>query len=90
MSQKINPKAFAYAGAIISAFVMLILGVLGHLGIYTGAVQQMHKWHMFFSLNILGIIAGMVESAVISFVLCYVFAWLYNKFLWKTHLEYES
>jgi hypothetical protein len=81
MAQKLNPRAFAYACAIMSAMVMLALGVLGRLGIYTGAVEQMQKWHMFFSLSVGGIIAGMVEAAVASFVLAYLFVWLYNKLL---------
>ena len=81
MDKKLNPKAFAFAAAIISAFIMLLFGIFGHLGIYTGAVEQMQKWHMFFSLDVVGIIAGMIESAVISFVLCFLFVWVYNKLL---------
>jgi len=59
---------------------MIGLGVLGNLGIYTGAVGQMQGWHMFFSLSVGGIIAGMAEAAVWGFVLGFVFAWLYNRF----------
>ncbi len=79
MDKKLNPNSFALAAAIIAAFIMLLLGILGNLGIYTGAVQQMQKWHMFFSLDVVGIITGIIEAAVISFVFCYLFAWLYNK-----------
>ena len=79
MDKKLNPRAFALAAAIIAAFIMLLLGILGNLGIYTGAVQQMHKWHLFFSLDAIGIITGMIEAAVISFIFCYLFAWIYNK-----------
>ena len=76
---KVNALAAGYAAAIISAVVMLLLGILGNLGVYMGAVEAMMKWHMFFSLSIGGIIAGMVEAAVISFVLVYTFVWLYYK-----------
>ncbi|NQU79419.1 hypothetical protein HQ545_06650 [Candidatus Woesearchaeota archaeon] len=58
---------------------MLLLGIFGNLGVYTGAVDMMKQWHMFFSLSISGIIAGMVEAAIISFVIVYAFVWIYNK-----------
>ncbi|MBU0460758.1 MAG: hypothetical protein KJ597_02855 [Nanoarchaeota archaeon] len=58
---------------------MLLLGLLGNLGLYMGAVKQMMEWHLFFSLSFLGIIAGMVEAAVISFIFVWLFVWAYNK-----------
>ncbi|NOY85969.1 MAG: hypothetical protein GXP52_01540 [Deltaproteobacteria bacterium] len=58
---------------------MLLLGILGNLGLYGGAVEMMMKWHMIFSLSPLGIIGGMVEAAVISFVLLYSFGVVYNR-----------
>lgn len=70
-----------YAGAIVSAIIMLILGILGNLGIYTGAVAMMQEWHLFFSLSVMGTIGGMVESAIISFIILYLFAVVYNWFL---------
>ncbi len=76
---KLNSLSLGYAGAIVSAVIMLLLGILGNLGIYSGAVQMMSQWHMFFSLSSLGIVAGMIEGAVITFVLIYAFGWLYNK-----------
>ena len=78
---KLNPLALGYAAAIVSAVIMLLLGILGNLGIYTGAVEMMRQSHMFFSMGISGIIAGMVEAAVISFVFAYLFAWVYNMFV---------
>lgn len=78
---KLNALALGYAAAILSAVGMLLLGIGGNIGIYTGAVEMMQQWHMFFSLSITGIIAGMIEAAVISFVFVYAFAWLYNKFV---------
>lgn len=80
MDNKLNALAFAYASAIVSAIIMLALGVLGNLGVYTGAVEMMKQWHMFFSLSLGGIVAGMIESAIISFVLGYLFGAIYNKF----------
>ncbi len=81
MTEKLNALALGYAAAIISALCMLLLGVLGNIGIYTGAVQMMQQWHMFFSLSILGIITGMIEVAIIGFVFGYLFGWFYNRFV---------
>lgn len=81
MAEKLNPLALGYTAAILSAVCMLALGVLGNIGIYTGAVQMMQQWHMFFSLSIAGILAGIIEAAVISFVFAYAFGLLYNKFI---------
>ena len=75
---KLHALNLGYAGAIVSALVMLLLGILGNLGIYEGAVEMMAAWHLFFSLSVVGIIGGMIESAVISFVLLYLFAITYN------------
>lgn len=80
MNEKLNPKALGIAGAIVSAIGMLLLGILGNIGIYRGAVQMMQQWHMFFDLSIIGIITGMVEAAVITFIFAYVLAIAYNRF----------
>jgi len=79
MVQGLKPLAFGYAAAIVAAIVMLILGVLGNLGIYLGAVQMMEQWHMFFSLTPVGIIAGIIEAAISSFVFAYLLGVFYNK-----------
>jgi len=50
MIGKLNALAFGITAAIVSALSMLILGILGNWGIYTGAVEMMIQWHMFFSL----------------------------------------
>ena len=79
----LNALALGYAGAVISVACMLLLGILGNMGLYTGAVGMMAGWHMFFSLSVGGIIGGMVEAAVISFVALYAFALVYNMFVTK-------
>jgi len=81
MAEKLNQLALGYAAAILSAICMLLLGLLGNIGIYTGAVEMMQQWHMFFSLSIGGIITGIIEAAIIGFVCGYAFGWLYNKFV---------
>ncbi len=77
---KLNSLALGGAGAILAAVIMLLLGILGNIGVYTGAVDMMQQWHMFFSLSIGGIIAGIIEGAVVSFVFVYLFGLIYNKF----------
>jgi hypothetical protein len=74
----LNALALGYAGAIISAICMLLLGILGNLGLYSGAVGMMEEWHMFFSPSVGGIIIGMIEAAIISFIILYAFALVYN------------
>ncbi|MFQ5754415.1 MAG: hypothetical protein ACE5HI_20750 [bacterium] len=81
--QKLNALALGYSGAIISAVCMLLLGILGKIGLYTGAVTMMSEWHMFFSLSIMGIVGGMIEAAIISFIVLYAFAIVYNKIVAK-------
>ena len=81
MTDKLNSLAFATSAAIVAALSMLLLGIFGNIGVYQGAVEMMSQWHMFFSLAPLGIITGMIEAAVISFVFFYIFSWVYNKFI---------
>lgn len=73
-----NALALGYAGATLSAIVMLLLGILGNVGLYKEAVAMMSECHMFFSLSIGGIIGGMIEAAIISFVILYALAFMYN------------
>ncbi len=77
---RLDELALAGAAAVVSAVVMLLLGVFGAIGVYEGAVEAMQQWHLFFEPTVVGTVAGMVEAAVISFVLVYAFAWLYNTF----------
>lgn len=74
----LDTLALAGAAAVLSAVVMLLLGVFGAVGVYEGAVEAMEQWHLFFDPTVVGTVAGMVEAAVISFVVMYAFAWLYN------------
>ncbi|WP_456475007.1 hypothetical protein [Candidatus Pyrohabitans sp.] len=81
MGERLNAPALGYAAAILSGATMLLLGVLGRLGIYTTGVQMMQQWHVFFSLSIVGIIAGIFEAAVVGFVYGYLFGRIYNRFV---------
>ncbi len=76
---KLRSLTLAGSAAIVAAVVMLLLGILGNVGVYTGAVEMMQQWHMFFSLSIGGIIAGMFEAAIITFAFICLFGFLYNR-----------
>lgn len=83
MVQKLNEMALGYSAAIISVIGMIILGFLGNLGFYTGAVNMMSQWHIFFSLSPIGILIGTIEAAIISFIFGYIFGRIYNKLAWS-------
>lgn len=78
MPKKLKAKKLAVSFAIWSALFMLILWLLANMGIYVSAAEQMARWHMFFNLTFNGLIAGMIEAAIISYVLVLAFVWLYN------------
>lgn len=79
MNNKLKPLTLGYASGIVSAIAMVLLGIAGNIGIYTGAVEMMQQWHMFFSLSLFGIFFGIIEAAIIGFVFAYIFGLLYNK-----------
>ena len=79
-NRKLNELALGFAAAALSSVCMLLLGIGWNLGLYSEAAEQMAKWHLFFSPSFLGILGGVIEAAIWSFVGAYVFAWLYNKF----------
>jgi hypothetical protein len=81
MTEKLNSLAFGASAALVAALSMLMLGMLGNLGLYKGAVEMMSQWHMFFSLTPFGILTGTIEAAIISFVFFYIFGWIYNNFI---------
>jgi hypothetical protein len=83
MNRRSHAFAVSSAAAIVAAGVMFALGVLGNFGLYLGAVEMMQKWHMFFDLSIGGIFSGMIEGAVITFVIVYAFVWLEQRLLSK-------
>lgn len=76
--RKLDDLALGGAAAAVSAAVMLLLGVFGTIGIYEGAIEMMEQWHLFFEPTVIGTFAGMIEAAVISFVIVSVFGWQYN------------
>jgi hypothetical protein len=80
MTGMLNPLAAGYSVALVSAAVMFLLGILGNFGIYMSGVSAMMQWHVLFSLSVSGILAGMAEAAITSFVFAYAVVSLYNSF----------
>lgn len=79
MNQQLQANALASTGAVVAAFSMLLLGIGANVGVYEGAANMMQEWHLFFSFSFVGIIGGMIEGAIISYVFLYVFALVYNR-----------
>lgn len=79
MPKKLQAKQLAVTFAIWSALLMLVLWLLAKVGLYVSAAEQMAKWHVFFNLSFGGLIAGMIEAAIVSYILVFVFAWVYNQ-----------
>ncbi|GMU25717.1 hypothetical protein KJZ71_04375 [Patescibacteria group bacterium] len=75
---KFDANKLALAGAITAALCMMLLSILNGLGLYQGATNQMMSWHMYYSPTVGGTVSGMVEAAVITYVVLFVFAWVYN------------
>jgi hypothetical protein len=73
-------KSMGLSFGIVSAISMAILGILGNLGIYLGAVEMMSQWHAFFNLSFWGIIFGMIEAFVIGGIIGVGIAYFYNLF----------
>lgn len=79
MMEKLNSTAFGFASAIVAAIVMVIISILSKFGIYTEAAQMMSSWHIFYDASMWGILAGIIEAGVSTFVLVYLFAVIHNK-----------
>ena len=81
MAEKLSALALGYGIAILAAIHMLLLGILGSMGVYMGAVDLMMQVHLFFSLGLVGIITGIIEGAVMGFICGYLIAYFYNMFV---------
>lgn len=76
----LNSHALGMSAAVLAGLCMLLLSLLGLAGVYTGAVEIMQQWHMWYSLTPFGIVLGIVEAGVASYVGGWLFGFFYNKF----------
>lgn len=74
----LDAAALGVAAALVAAAVMVALGVFGALGVFESAVVAMQQWHLFFAPTLVGTLGGVVEAVVVTFVLVYAFARMYN------------
>lgn len=81
MQNRLNANALGLSIAFLSGLCMLILGIFGLLGIYEGAVTMMEEVHLFFSVDALGIIFGIIEGAVWGYILGGLIGVFYNWFV---------
>ena len=82
-SLPLSPNGLATSMAIVSVIYMLILSLAGLAGYGQEAVNMMRAWNIGYELTVLGIIIGIVVSALMSYISGWLIAFFYNKFAVK-------
>ncbi len=80
IAKKLNEKALGYSLAILAALSMLLVWVGNFVGVYESAFIQMQNWHIFFSSSFAGLIGGILEASIWSFITGWLIARFYNKY----------
>lgn len=81
---QLNPKALGYTIAIISgAFWFLAMTCSLITGIGKITMTTIGSFHPFFTYSWAGMVIIVIESLICGFIVGWIFAWLYNKFLIK-------
>ena len=80
---KLNSKKFALAAAIIMAAMVFLTTLLAMTPQFTKAAFIISGiyYSLGYSVSILGAFIGAAYSFIDTFILAYIFAWLYNKLL---------
>lgn len=79
---KLNPKALGFTVAIFcSAFWLILMSVTLLTGYAKTLVVAVGALHPFFSFSWIGLIFMVVEHFIGGFIIGWLFAWLYNKFV---------
>lgn len=79
---KLNPKAMGYAvGVLAGGFWLAAMGLSLMIGIGRTTITTLGGFHPFFHYSWTGLIIIVVEHLVGGFVIGWLLAWLYNKFL---------
>lgn len=69
----------AVAGGATAAAAMLILSIFAAVGWYGEAYTMMRRWHVFYDLSAAGVVAGMLEAAIITALGLALFGAIYNR-----------
>lgn len=77
--KSLSPNAVGLSAAILAGICMLVIGVLAMFGLYMDAFEAMKAYHLWFDATVVGIILGIVEAFVFTYVVGFLFALLYNK-----------
>ena len=77
-SLKLDELALSYTGAIISVACILLFGVFGNRSFYI--MPMMRQWSLGLIWSPFGILVGLIQAAIIGFIVGYAVAWMYNKF----------
>lgn len=78
--KNLQVNALGLSLAFLGAISMLAISLAALAGVYTGAYEAMKAWHLFYDLTAVGIIGGLVEAAVWSYIAGVLIAWSYNWF----------
>lgn len=79
---QLNPKALALTSAILCAafwFIAMTFSLLSGIGEMTLTI--IGSFHPFFSYSWIGMVIIVIEHLIGAFIVGWLFAWLYNKFL---------
>jgi len=76
----LDAHALGLSLAFFGALSMLVMALLSLGGVYTEAWQLMMQFHVFAGLTVVGIIGGMLEAALWSYVSGVIIAKSYNWF----------
>ena len=71
--KKLNPNAVGLSIAILSVACMLLISILANFGIYMDGFEMMKAWHVWYDLTLIGVILGMLEAFIFSYVAGYLF-----------------
>ena len=77
--KNLSPNALGLSLGILAAVHMLAISLAAMSGYYTGAYEAMKVWHMFYDLTAVGVLGGILEAFVWSYIAGAVFGWMYNR-----------
>ena len=80
-AKRIDPIALGYALACMRVIVVLVFSILAMNGYALNFIEILEKLHLYYSLDLNGIISGIAETAIWGLLTGIVVGWLYNKFV---------